>query len=271
MGVTVRDLRVAVGSVTVVRGLSMRVADGERVGLIGRSGSGKSMIVRAMLGLLPAGAVATGSVTVGGVSVIGASEPELARIRGSYVGSVFQNPSQSLNPVMTVAGLVGYPLSLHYALNRRERRRRVAAMLQKVGLPKELSNTHPGRLSGGQRQRVAIAAALITSPRLIVADEPTTALDAITQRRIINLLASLVADAGASLLLVTHDFSVLAHVTDRCYVLDEGRIIEEAGTTELLRAPETPPARRLVEAARALTLAPPRPSSRRSPPVGDEP
>ena len=250
MSVDVRGLKITIGGKPIVSDADMTIADGERVGLIGSSGSGKSMIAKAMLGLLPLTAVANGSIDMGGTEIIGASERALADLRGRYVGAVFQNPAASLNPVMTVAQQIALPLRLHYDLTKAERADRVNALLSKVGLDLELS--------GGQQQRVGIATALITSPRLIIADEPTTALDSITQRQIVDLLTSLVDDAGASMLFITHDFSVLARATTRCYVLDAGRIVESGPTADLLAAPTTPQAQRLVAAAQTLTLHTPR-------------
>ena len=152
---------------------------------------------------------------------------------------VFQNPSAALNPVMTVAQQVALPLRLHYDLTRDERLDRVKAMFAKVRLPEDVLNKYPHELSGGQQQRVGIAAALVTSPRLIIADEPTTALDSITQRQIVDLLASLVDDSGASMLFITHDFAVLNHATTRCYVLADGRVAESGQTADILQSPHT--------------------------------
>lgn len=254
MSVDIRGLGVAIGGRAIVFDVDLSIADGERVGLIGSSGSGKSMISKAILGLLPQSATASGSITLGGTEVIGAPERALADLRGRYVGTVFQNPAASLNPVMTVGQQIALPLRLHYDLSKAERAERVAAMLDKVGLPGETVGKYPHELSGGQQQRVGIATALVTSPRLIIADEPTTALDSITQRQIVDLLTSLVDGAGASLLFITHDFSVLARATSRCYVLDAGRIVESGNTADLLAAPKTVETRRLVSAARNLTL-----------------
>ena len=167
---------------------------------------------------------------------------------------VFQNPSVALNPVMTVAQQVGLPLYLHYDLTLEERVKRVKTMLSKVGLAEDTLLKYPHELSGGQQQRVGIATALITSPRLIIADEPTTALDSITQRQIVDLLTSLVDDSGASMLFITHDFSVLRRATTRCYVLSEGHVVESGATSTLLERPTTPEAANLVRAARELSL-----------------
>ena len=273
MSVEVRNLRLSLEGTPILRGVDLQVADGERVGLIGPSGSGKSMVVRALLGLAPRGARLGGTVTMGGATVLaprsgdvpggvpGDEAPSeylddyaMAALHGRYAGVVFQNPTRTLNPVMTVGRQVELPLRLHYDLTRVERRARVEAMLDKVGLPREVLRRRPCELSGGQRQRVGIAAALVTSPRLIIADEPTTALDSVTQRQITDLLVSLVDESGASMLFVTHDFAVLARATTRCVVLEGGRVVETGPTQRLLASPHAEATRALVGAARELTL-----------------
>ena len=254
MSAVIRHLNIAINGKPIVDDVDLDIADGERVGLVGSSGSGKSMIARAMMGLLPATAQVTGSVELGGTQIVGASDAAVADLRGRYVGMVFQNPSAALNPVMTVAQQVGLPLYLHYDLSLTERSERVTAMLAKVGLGEDVLAKYPHELSGGQRQRVGIATALVTSPRLIIADEPTTALDSITQRQIVDLLTSLVDESGASMLFITHDFAVLNRATTRCYVLECGRIAESGDTDALLDQPRTDAGHRLVQSARALSL-----------------
>lgn len=254
MSAVIRHLNIAINGKPIVDDVDLDIADGERVGLVGSSGSGKSMIARAMMGLLPATAQVTGSVELGSTQIVGASDAAVADLRGRYVGMVFQNPSAALNPVMTVAQQVGLPLYLHYDLSLTERSERVTAMLAKVGLGEDVLAKYPHELSGGQRQRVGIATALVTSPRLIIADEPTTALDSITQRQIVDLLTSLVDESGASMLFITHDFAVLNRATTRCYVLENGRIEESGDTTALLDHPHTDAGHRLVQSARALSL-----------------
>lgn len=254
MSAVIRHLNIAINGKPIVDDVDLDIADGERVGLVGSSGSGKSMIARVMMGLLPATAQVTGSVELGGTQIVGASDAAVADLRGRYVGMVFQNPSAALNPVMTVAQQVGLPLYLHYDLSLTERSERVTAMLAKVGLGEDVLAKYPHELSGGQRQRVGIATALVTSPRLIIADEPTTALDSITQRQIVDLLTSLVDESGASMLFITHDFAVLNRATTRCYVLENGRIEESGDTTALLDHPHTDAGHRLVQSARALSL-----------------
>lgn len=254
MSAVIRHLNIAINGKPIVDDVDLDIADGERVGLVGSSGSGKSMIARAMMGLLPATAQVTGGVELGGTQIVGASDAAVADLRGRYVGMVFQNPSAALNPVMTVAQQVGLPLYLHYDLSLTERSERVTAMLAKVGLGEDVLAKYPHELSGGQRQRVGIATALVTSPRLIIADEPTTALDSITQRQIVDLLTSLVDESGASMLFITHDFAVLNRATTRCYVLENGWIEESGDTTALLDHPHTDAGHRLVQSARALSL-----------------
>ena len=254
MSVNIRNLDISINGNPIVHDVQLTIADGERVGLIGSSGSGKSMIAKAMMGILPSMAQVRGDIDLDGTHAVGATDEVMANLRGRYVGMVFQNPSAALNPVMTVAQQVALPLRLHYDLTRDERLDRVKAMFAKVGLPEDVLNKYPHELSGGQQQRVGIATALITSPRLIIADEPTTALDSITQRQIVDLLTSLVDDSGASMLFITHDFSVLRRATTRCYVLSEGYVVESGATSMLLERPTTPEATNLVRAARELSL-----------------
>lgn len=254
MSVNIRNLDISINGNSIVHDVQLTIADGERVGLIGSSGSGKSMIAKAMMGILPSMAQVSGDIDLDGTHVVGATDEVMANLRGRSVGMVFQNPSVALNPVMTVAQQVGLPLYLHYDLTLEERAERVRTMLSKVGLAEDALLKYPHELSGGQQQRVGIATALITSPRLIIADEPTTALDSITQRQIVDLLTSLVDDSGASMLFITHDFSVLRRATTRCYVLSEGHVVESGATSMLLECPATPEATNLVRAARELSL-----------------
>lgn len=250
----VRDLNVQIADKTVLDDVTLDIGASERVGLIGASGSGKSMLVKAITGLLPRAARVDGDITMGGTRLQAGDDAAFAALRGRYVGLVFQNPGAALNPVLSVEQQMGLPLRLHYDLDAGERRDRVMTMLERVGLPASLAGSYPHELSGGQQQRVGIATALITSPRLIIADEPTTALDAIVQRSIIDLLVSLVESAGASMLFITHDFAVLSRATTRCMVIDRGRIIETGDTAALLHDPRQPQTRLLVNAAKTLTL-----------------
>ncbi|KFI59559.1 diguanylate cyclase [Bifidobacterium gallicum DSM 20093 = LMG 11596] len=250
----IRDLNITIGNRQIIHDVSMTIDAGARVGLIGSSGSGKSMISRAVMGLLPVDATVSGSIQLAGHELVDLNDHEMAALRGSTMSMVFQNPRNALNPVLTVGQQIALPLKLHYALSREDRERRVRAMLERVELPQDVFARSTGELSGGQQQRVAIATALITSPRLIIADEPTTALDSTTQWQICRLLTSLVDDLGAAMLFITHDFSVLAHVTTRCVVLDAGRVVEQGSTRALLDYPAHEQTRSLVQAAQALSL-----------------
>ena len=256
MSLEVRGLRVTVGGHRILDGVDLDVGDGERVGLVGASGSGKSLLARSLVGLQPSGASVAGSIFLGGEQVVGASEERLVDLRGRAVGMVFQNPGAALSPVTRIGDQVALPLRLHYDLTHRERRRRAQDMLRRVGLGTEVMQRYPGELSGGQQQRVCIAAALICSPRLIIADEPTTALDSLIQRDVIDLLVSLVDDLGASLLLITHDYAVLSRAVTRCHVLSAGRIVEEGPVRTLMSSPASEEGRVLSRAARLLTLRP---------------
>lgn len=254
MSLIVNNLNVALGNSCVLNNVSLKVADGERVGLVGSSGSGKSMLIRAVTGLLPEGAKVSGSCKLGDLQTVGASDIEIAKLRGKYVGVVFQQANRALNPVLTVEQQVSLPLRIHYLLNDDDVHNRVCNMLEKVGLSPKLASKRTFELSGGQQQRVGIATALITYPKLILADEPTTALDSVTQRDVVSMLTSLVDDMGASMLFVTHDFSVLSHSAQRCYVLDSGNLVDSACVKDLLENPKVTSTRILVESARKLTL-----------------
>lgn len=254
MSLNIQNLTLNLGEKRILSNVSLQISDGERVGLVGSSGSGKSMLIRAITGLLPYDAKVSGSCTLGDFQSVGASDEDLARIRGKYVGVVFQQANRALNPVLSVEEQISLPLRMHYGLNRSDIHNRVCVMLEKVGLPVNFASKRTFELSGGQQQRVGIATALITSPRLILADEPTTALDSVTQKEVVNLLTSLVDDMGASMLFVTHDFSVLSKAAKRCYVLDSGELVDSADVQDLLENPRVNSTKQLVDAAKKLTL-----------------
>lgn len=255
MSLDVKGLSLSIGSSRILSDVSLNVKDGERVGLVGSSGSGKSMLLRAAIGLVPSNCKITGSCHVGNAQIVGANDSALARIRGKYVGVVFQQADRALNPIMSVSEQIALPLRLHYNLDEDDIQNRVKVMLEKVGLGANILNKRTFELSGGQMQRVGIATALITCPKLILADEPTTALDSVTQKDVVNMLTSLVDDMGASMLFVTHDFSVLSRAATRCYVLDSGRLVDSARVGELLENPKVRSTKQLVLAARALSLS----------------
>ncbi|KQN45644.1 ABC transporter ATP-binding protein [Frigoribacterium sp. Leaf44] len=255
MSLVIDDLTVTVGDRRVVDGLSLDVPDGARVGLIGESGSGKSMTTLAVLGLLPDGARATGSIRLDGRELLGASERELAGLRGRVVGTVFQDPRTALDPVVTVGRQIAEPLRLHGRVGRRDARARAVATAAEVGLPdpETVVDLYPHQLSGGQRQRVGIAMALINRPGLVLADEPTTALDVTTQAEVLALFQRLVDEQRTSLLFVTHDLAVLSRITDHAAVLSHGRVVERGPVEQLLHRPEHEVTRGLVEATRTTT------------------
>lgn len=255
MSLDIKGLSLSIGSSRILSDVSLNVKDGERVGLVGSSGSGKSMLLRAAIGLVPSNCKITGSCRVGNTQTVGANDSALANIRGKYVGVVFQQADRALNPVMSVSEQISLPLRLHYNLEEDDIQNRVKVMLEKVGLGTNILNKRTFELSGGQMQRVGIATALITCPKLILADEPTTALDSVTQKDVVNMLTSLVDNMGASMLFVTHDFSVLSYAATRCYVLDSGRLVDSARVGELLENPKVHSTKQLVFAARALSLS----------------
>ena len=258
MSLEVQDLVVEIDGRRVVDGVSFDVPDGERVGLIGESGSGKSLTALAILGLLPDGATATGSVRWDGRELIGLPDRELATLRGDEIGIVFQEPRTALNPIRTVGRQIGESVRIHEGVSRREASARAIAEAERVRLPDaaELVRRYPHQLSGGQRQRVAIAMALACRPRLLIADEPTTALDVTIQAEILELLGGLVERDGMSLVFITHDLAVLSQVATDAVVLEAGRVVERGPLSRLLTAPESPVTQGLLRDATATLWKP---------------
>ncbi|OMH27747.1 ABC transporter ATP-binding protein [Tersicoccus phoenicis] len=258
MALTVTDLTVTIGDRAVVDTVTFAVPDGGRFGIIGESGSGKTLTALAVTGLLPASASVTGSVDLDGRELLGASERELARIRGDAIGMVFQEPRTALNPLRRVGRQMSEPLRLHYRLSRGQARQAAVDLAARVGLPEpdRIVDRYPHELSGGQRQRVGIAIAVACNPGLLIADEPTTALDVTVQAAILDLFDRLVAEQSSSLVFITHNLAVLARVCTDVVVMAGGRVIESGPTTRVVNAPEHPVTRGLVAAARATGLAP---------------
>lgn len=255
MTLEITDLTIDIRGRRVVDGVSLALGDGERLGLIGESGSGKSLTALAVLGLLPRGAIVGGSVVLDGRELVGLRDEEFARFRGRQAAIVFQEPATALNPVRTVGAQIAEPLRIHYGLSAAQARPRVLRLAEQVALPDpdRLIRQYPHQLSGGQRQRVAIAVALATSPRLLIADEPTTALDVTIQAGIIDLFDRTVADSGASLLFITHDLAVLSQIATTAVVLAGGRVVEEGSVRSIVHDPQHPVTRALAEAARATS------------------
>ncbi|GAA0427335.1 ATP-binding cassette domain-containing protein [Leifsonia naganoensis] len=241
----------------LVRDVSFSIGAGERVSLIGESGSGKSLTSFAVAGLLPDGLTATGSVELDGVQVVGARERDLVPLRGRTVSFVFQEPLTALDPLMRLGQQVAEPLKRHLGLRGAALRTAVREALDEVRLPdpERIARAYPHEISGGQRQRVAIAAALACRPQLLIADEPTTALDVTVQAEVLSLLDTLIADRGMSLLFVSHDLAVVSRMTDRALVLRGGRVVEEGALLRLLDAPTDPYTVELVRSARELDAA----------------
>ncbi|MEW2009826.1 ABC transporter ATP-binding protein [Microbacterium sp. HSID17254] len=258
MSLTVEDLVIEIDGRRVVDGVSLQVPDGTRLGVIGESGSGKSLTALAVLGLLPEGATARGSIRWDGTELIGMPDRELARLRGDDIGIVFQEPRTALNPIRTVGRQIAESIRIHEGLGRREARDRAIAEAARVRLPdpETIVDRYPHQLSGGQRQRVAIAMALACRPRLLIADEPTTALDVTIQAEILSLLLGLVADEGMSLLFITHDLAVLSQVATEGVVLEHGRVVESAPVSRLLTAPTSPVTQGLLRDATATLWRP---------------
>jgi peptide/nickel transport system ATP-binding protein len=256
---SISRLRVALRSLAdrafAVEDVSLAVAPGETLCVVGESGSGKSMLALAVMGLLPDGITATGEIRLAGRELLGLPEAALCDIRGREVAMVFQEPMTSLNPVMRVADQVAESFRAHGRFEPGERRRRALALLDEVGLPNppEIGDAYPHEISGGQRQRVMIAMALALEPKLLVADEPTTALDVTTQAQILGLIADLRRRHGMAVLFITHDFGVVAEIADRVAVMREGRLVEEGAVAAVLARPAHAYTRRLLAAVPSLT------------------
>ncbi|MFC9508158.1 dipeptide ABC transporter ATP-binding protein [Streptomyces sp. NPDC057002] len=247
------------GDVPAVRDVSLRVRPGETLALVGESGSGKSTVALAALGLLPGSARVSGSVRVDGAEVVGTSEAGLARMRGRTASMVFQEPATALDPLTRVGAQIAEVLRNHRTVSRTEAAREAVALLRRVGIPEpeRRASAFPFQLSGGQRQRVVIAMAIANSPGLLVADEPTTALDVTVQAGILDLLRGLAADSGTGVLLVTHNMGVVADFADRVAVMLRGEIVETGTVEEVLLRPRHEYTRGLLAAVPRLAVGEP--------------
>jgi oligopeptide/dipeptide ABC transporter ATP-binding protein len=244
---TVEDLRVRFwtrrGMVHAVNGISFEVGAGETLGLVGESGCGKSVTALALMGILPRAArIPSGSVRLNGRELIGLPERDWRGIRGSEIAMIFQDPMTSLNPVLSIGRQLRESIEAHLDVDRQEAERRAASLLDQVGIPsaKARLKDYPHQFSGGMRQRAMIAMALACEPRLLIADEPTTALDVTIQAQILDLLRELVAQRDTSLVLITHDLGVVAGMCERVHVMYAGTLVETGTADELFSQPRHP-------------------------------
>ncbi|MEY2619608.1 MAG: hypothetical protein RL522_2610 [Pseudomonadota bacterium] len=251
------ELQTHRGPAVAVRDAGFSLARGDTLGLVGESGCGKSLTAMALMGLLPEGAAVSGSIRLDGQELVGLPETGWTALRGNRIGMIFQEPMTALNPVHTVARQVAEPLRLHRGLSARQAREEAIALLDRVGIPDAArrADAYPHQFSGGQRQRITIAMALACGPDLLIADEPTTALDVTVQKQILDLIQELVAERGMALLLISHDLGVIARSVARTMVMYGGSVVESGPTTRVFAQRRHPYTQGLFNARPAL-LAP---------------
>ena len=238
------------GNTPAVNGVSLEVKPGEIFGIVGESGSGKSTLANAVMGLLPGTAQVAGSIAVNGREVLGLDEPSLRQIRGAEVAMIFQDASASLDPTWSVGDQIAETIRAHGPVRSAEAKARAIALMEEVGIP-DASRRYsdvPHRFSGGMRQRIVIAAALANNPKLLIADEPTTALDVTLQAQVLALIDRLRRSHGTTVLLITHDLGVVAQVCDRVGVMYGGKLLEVASASDLFARPSHPYTRALLAA-----------------------
>ena len=251
-------LNIRFGSAPAVRGLSLAIGEGESLGLVGESGSGKSVTALAVLGLLGDAATVTGRIAFDNRDLLTLSPAELRRVRGRDIAMIFQEPMTALNPVMPIGEQIAESVRVHQpSLSRREVRERVLEALTAVSVPRpsERYADYPHQFSGGQRQRILIAMAIVNRPRLLIADEPTTALDVTVQAQILDLLAGLRVQFGLAMLFISHDLAVVSQVTDRVAVMRHGLLLEQASRQDLFSRPLHPYTRSLLGAVPTMRTA----------------
>lgn len=244
------DLHTHRGQATAVRGTSFTLARGDTLGLIGESGCGKSMTALALIGLAPDNATLSGSVRLNGQELIGLGDRHWRSLRGNRIAMIFQEPMTALNPVHRVGAQIAEPLRLHQGLGARAARRQVVSLMERVGIPDPAQriDAFPHQFSGGQRQRLMIAMALACEPDLLIADEPTTALDVTVQKQILGLIRELVAERGMALLLISHDLGLVAQNVERMLVMYGGSVVESGSSADVFRQPAHPYTRGLLAA-----------------------
>jgi len=238
---TIEDLHIDVGSRPVIEGVSLCLAPGEMLGLVGESGCGKSVTALSIMRLLaePPMRITGGTIRFEGTDILSLGEAELEELRGDRIAMIFQEPMTSLNPVFTIGNQIAEVVLLHRNVGRAEAEARAVELLRRVGIPapEAAMERYPHQLSGGQRQRVMIAMALACDPKLLIADEPTTALDVTVQAQILDLIDDLRRETGMAVLLITHDLGVVSQYCDRVAVMYGGRVVEEASSAELFAHP----------------------------------
>ncbi|WP_233096045.1 ABC transporter ATP-binding protein [Alicyclobacillus sp. SO9] len=242
------DFRTSIGRVQAVRGVNLTVKPGEAVGIVGESGSGKSVTVQSIMRLLPKTAKIEGSLTWNGTNIAEISEKQMQRIRGRDISMIFQDPLTALNPTMKIGRQIAESLVLHKKIPPRKALTQAVNLLELVGIPdpKQRANSYPHEFSGGMRQRVVIAIAIACEPKLVIADEPTTALDVTVQAQILELLKNLQQELNMSLLFITHDLAVISQIAERVAVMYAGQIVEEGPVEQVLLNPVHPYTRGLV-------------------------
>ena len=255
----VRDLSIAFGrKAPVVRDLDLDLAAGQRLGIIGESGSGKTVTVLAIMGLLPDNARVTGSIRLDGTELVGLSDRALSRVRGDRMSMIFQEPMTALDPTMTAGRQVAEAFRLHRDRDAGRARTAVLDMLRAVGFddPERVADSYPHQLSGGQRQRVVTAMALVNRPGLVICDEPTTALDVTVQATVLRVLDEVLEAVGASCLFISHDLAVVSQLCSDVVVMLNGRVVERGPTEQVFTDPRHPYAAGLVATARLDLLEP---------------
>ncbi|MDK3020669.1 ABC transporter ATP-binding protein [Pseudodonghicola flavimaris] len=259
----IEDLRVTFrtryGEVTALDSVSLQVNAGETLGIVGESGCGKSITALSVMGLIPSppGKIAGGSIRLNGEELIGVSPARMRALRGSDVAMIFQEPMTSLNPVFTVGDQIAEAIMLHQKVSPDQAFRDAVALLDRVGIPSpdRRARDYPHQLSGGMRQRVMIAMAVSCRPKVLIADEPTTALDVTVQAQIFDLLNEIQRDFGAAIMLITHDMGAISEMADRVAVMYAGRVIETATADDVLDLPQHPYARGLIDCIPTLGRA----------------
>jgi oligopeptide/dipeptide ABC transporter ATP-binding protein len=261
------DFDIGRGRLRAVRGVSFTLQAGDRLGIVGESGCGKSTVVLAMMGLLPPNAEVSGQVLLNGIDILAGGDSGMRPHRWRDISMVFQGAMNAFNPVRTVGDQIAEPIRLHTQASRRDADKRVTELLDMVGIPASRAARYPHEFSGGMRQRAALAMALACGPKVLLADEPTTALDVIVQAEILQLLRRVSDDLGVALVFISHDLPAVAQVTERVAVMYAGRVVEEAPVARLVTAPRHPytaallaaiPRPRAVATARSIAGEPPR-------------